>query len=177
MSTFAAALILAYFAMTSVMTFKHFNRREKEPFGATFITFAAVLGTLVNSVLWWRLPASSGGLALTMAALAIVLYVLAVRASHGRGFWRAFSTQTPSDLVETGIYSRLRHPFYTSYMIYWLSWCALNSWHIASVMIAAIMVAVYISAALKEERVLTSNFGERYMRYSHETRMFVPWIL
>ena len=177
MSGFAAALTLSYFAMTALMTFRHFNRREKEPFGATFITVAAVLGTLTNVALWWRLPPAGGALALAMIALAIALYVLAVRASDGQGFWRAFSTRTPPDVVDTGIYRYLRHPFYVSYMIYWLSWCALNSYHLVSLLIAALMITVYVAAALKEERLLTSNFGERYIRYSHQTRMFVPWIV
>lgn len=177
MSNLATALILSYFATTGLMTFRHFNRREKEPFGATFITVASVLGTLANVVLWWRLLPSGSVLALAMIAVAIALYVLAVRASHGRGFWRAFSTRTPTDVVNTGIYKFLRHPFYVSYMMYWLSWCAANSYHVMSLLIAALMVCVYVAAALKEERLLTSNFGERYTRYSHQTRMFVPWLI
>ena len=86
MSGFVAALVLSYFLMTSLMTFRLFKRPVKEPFGATFITVAAVLGTLANITLWWRLPPADGGLALAMIALAIPLYVLAVRASHGQVF-------------------------------------------------------------------------------------------
>ncbi len=177
MSSLAAAVILSYFAMTSLMTFTHFNRREKEPLGATFITVAAVAGTLANVALWWLLPHAGGGLALVMAVLAIALYVLAVRATHGQGFWRAFSTRTPPKVVDSGIYGYLRHPFYTSYMIYWLAWCALNSFHVVSLLIAAVMIGVYVAAALKEERLLTSSFGEQYIRYALGTRMFVPWIV
>ena len=177
MSGFVAALVLSYFLMTSLMTFRLFKRPVTEPFGATFITVAAVLGTLANITLWWRLPPADGGLALAMIALAIPLYVLAVRASHGQGFWRAFSTRTPADVVDAGIYRYLRHPFYVSYMIYWLSWCVLNSYHLVSLLIAAVMISVYVAAALKEERLLTLQFGQRYIQYSHQTWMFVPCIV
>lgn len=176
MSGTAAALTLAHFAMTSTLTFLHFNRREKEPLGATFITVAAVLGTLVNVVLWWHLPPSDGGIALAIILLATVIYGLAIRASYKQGFWRAFSLRTPSDVVDSGIYRYVRHPFYVSYMLYWIAWCALNSCHVASLLIAALMICVYVVAAIKEERVLTSSFGERYAIYSDQTRMFCPWI-
>lgn len=177
MTDLALGLIITHFAMTSLMTFRHFNRKEKEPLGATFITVAAVVGTIANGVVWWRLAPAGGTAAVLLIVPAFAIYVLAVRATSGQGFWRAFSSRTPPAVVDTGIYGHLRHPFYVSYMLYWLSWCALNRGHVLSLLIAAGMIGVYVAAALKEERLLTSNFGERYTRYVDVTRMFVPWIV
>ena len=179
MSGVGLALNLLFLAAISTASYNHFDRRQAEPIGATFLSIATVLGSLANILVWVFLaPRNSADatVAVVMAALAGALFVFAVSESRGGGLLLAFSPRTPSEIIEHGIYARVRHPFYLSYMIFWWDWCPLNSFHPVSVAIAALMTGTYMFAARKEEHLLTYRFGDRYADYSRRTKQFVPWL-
>jgi protein-S-isoprenylcysteine O-methyltransferase Ste14 len=179
MSGIAVVLNLLFIAAISTASYSHFDRRQAEPMGATFLSFATLLGTLGNILVWLFLAPRDpvgGAIAVVMAALAGALFVFALSESRGGGLLLAFSPRTPPEIIENGIYAHVRHPFYLSYIVFWWDWCPLNSLHSASIAIATLMTVIYITAARKEEHLLTYRFGARYADYSRRTKQFVPWL-
>jgi protein-S-isoprenylcysteine O-methyltransferase Ste14 len=179
MAGVALTLNILFIAAISMASYNHFDRRQAEPIGATFLSIATILGAACNVLVWIFLapPDPIGGtVAVVMAALASALFVFALSESRGGGLLLAFSPRTPPEILEHGIYGHVRHPFYLSYIIFWWDWCPLNSMHPLSLAIAVLMTAMYIFAARKEEHLLTYRFGVRYANYSRRTKQFVPWL-
>lgn len=75
-------------------------------------------------------------------------------------------------LIQHGIYSRVRHPLYSSVMALCLGWSAL--WHSIPAFLAAIVTALFFWAkAVREERWLTQTFAE-YPDYASRVPRFLP---
>jgi protein-S-isoprenylcysteine O-methyltransferase Ste14 len=78
-----------------------------------------------------------------------------------------------TDLVTTGIYHYIRHPFYSSLLF--LGWgIALKHISWIGVLLATINTMLLIVTAKKEEAENSQYFGERYREYMEDTKMFVP---
>ena len=81
----------------------------------------------------------------------------------------------PEHLVTEGPYARIRHPFYTSYLVC-LTGCVLAAPH--PVTVAVLLVVAYRlngTAAREERRFLRSDaFGDRYEAYVRRTGRFIP---
>src|SRR4051812_11607227 len=93
----------------------------KMPRGAAMVSIAVILCALANLVLtWWSplpLPAVTCGVALEL--LSLVLFWQAIRASREARLLFAFDVNLPHSIVRTGPYRIVRHPFYTSYIMFW----------------------------------------------------------
>ena len=95
--------------------------------------------------------------------------------AHGRGRPSgAFATAAPSELVTSGPYRYVRHPFYLAYLLgfcaasalagEWFAWC-----------VPVWMAGVYLAAARHEERViLSSPLAEQYRHYARRVGGFLP---
>lgn len=76
-------------------------------------------------------------------------------------------------LVTTGIYSRIRHPQYTGFLLITLG--MLLEWATLPLLIMwPILAVLYYRLARKEERDMEEEFGEEYRRYKESTGMFLP---
>lgn len=78
-----------------------------------------------------------------------------------------------SYLVTWGIYSFIRHPFYTSYYVFFTA-CILTRPTIGTLFCAAYAYLILYYTAIKEERELTRLFGEEYRAYMSATNRFLP---
>jgi protein-S-isoprenylcysteine O-methyltransferase Ste14 len=117
---------------------------------------------------WWAAPALAG------YAVALALYLWAVAATRRRGFSLAFSADLPTALVARGPYRHVRHPFYASYLLYWLAGAVAirEIWLMPAL---AVVAFLYAFAALTEERKFArSDVREAYDAYRRRTGMFVP---
>ncbi len=77
-----------------------------------------------------------------------------------------------SDLVQHGIYARVRHPLYTSVMLASLGWALV--WQSAtSFMAALVLVPFFHAKARREERWLCEKFPG-YPEYAERVPRFVP---
>lgn len=180
MSALALAFNLLFVLGISLTSIYHFDRREAEPKGATFISIATVSAAAINTLIWWsQNSVTTIGMvvAIGLTAFATALFLVTAAETRGYGLLRAFSSRSPPEVLQKGIYGYVRHPFYLAYMVYWLSWCALNNFHAASVICAAVISATYIAAARAEERVLNAHFGQTYTDYASRTKQFIPWIV
>jgi len=80
-----------------------------------------------------------------------------------------------TELVATGLYHYIRHPFYSSLLF--LGWGILFkniSW--IGILLAVITTIFLIITARKEEIENIQYFGEKYREYMKRTKMFVPFI-
>lgn len=81
-----------------------------------------------------------------------------------------------TELVTTGIYHYIRHPFYSSLLFLgWGIFLKQISWvGICLVLITTISLTI---TAKKEEVENINFFGEEYQLYMKQTKMFIPFIL
>lgn len=80
-----------------------------------------------------------------------------------------------TELVTTGLYGYIRHPFYSSLLF--LGWgIALKHITWISLLLAVANTALLIITAKKEEAENIQYFGDRYREYMEDTRMFVPFL-
>lgn len=117
-------------------------------------------------------PAITAGCGLYVAGGS--LFWWSVSAHRARPPAMCYSADVPDQLVVSGPYRWVRHPFYTSYMLAWLGGVAatLQPW----LLLTAIgMAALYTRAARTEERGLTASaLGAAFADYRKRTGMFVP---
>jgi protein-S-isoprenylcysteine O-methyltransferase Ste14 len=68
----------------------------------------------------------------------------------------------------------MRHPFYASYVIFWLA-CALATQHVISVIVFLTLSGIYTYSALREERALSSGpLRKDYIAYRETVGFFYP---
>jgi protein-S-isoprenylcysteine O-methyltransferase Ste14 len=96
---------------------------------------------------------------------------LAVR---GRFFSYAFSEDQPRFFMKSGPYAYVRNPFYSSYLLSYLS-AAVMLPGLATLLVLGIMTWFLTAAALQEEgKFAASPFAADYERYKLRTGRFIP---
>ena len=83
----------------------------------------------------------------------------------------------PDNLVTSGIYARVQHPIYTSYMLLFAAYALLL--HSAPYMLALVWVCWwhYSRRTVLEAEVLKAKFGQVYEDWAAKTPRFVPSLL
>lgn len=77
-----------------------------------------------------------------------------------------------SELVQRGIYARVRHPLYTSVMLVSVGWALM--WQSGPSLVASVALVPFFHAkARREERWLCEKFPG-YAKYSKRTPRFIP---
>jgi protein-S-isoprenylcysteine O-methyltransferase Ste14 len=80
----------------------------------------------------------------------------------------------PRHLVTYGAHSRIRHPFYTSFLLAFLgAFLFFPHWGTA-VLLAYAFGILNVTAAREERRLSASGFGDEYVRYARVTGRFLP---
>jgi len=80
-----------------------------------------------------------------------------------------------TELVTTGVYHYIRHPFYSSLLF--LGWGILfKNVNWIGVLLAVLNTILLLITARKEEVENIQFFGEDYQKYMERTKMFVPFI-
>lgn len=80
----------------------------------------------------------------------------------------------PHAIVTHGAYSRIRHPFYTSFILAFLAaLIAFPHWATLALLLYA-SAALNLTAAREERRLSSSQFGAEYARYMTRTGRFWP---
>jgi protein-S-isoprenylcysteine O-methyltransferase Ste14 len=76
-------------------------------------------------------------------------------------------------LVETGPYSRIRHPMYTAIMAWAVSLgFMLANW--VPIVFAGVVMIMLTARVPREEKMMIERFGEEYRAYMKRTGRFLP---
>jgi protein-S-isoprenylcysteine O-methyltransferase Ste14 len=112
--------------------------------------------------------------AATMYVLTIGLFWWAVRVNRARPLAACFSTAGARNLNTCGPYRLVRHPFYSSYLLAWLSgMIATEDWIL--LVTVMVMFTIYVTAALREEKEYERGpLAAEYRLYSNRTGQFFP---
>jgi len=88
--------------------------------------------------------------------------------------WSADLQLNPDhQLIESGPYSRIRHPMYTALMTVYLALGIVSSNYIISTVFIMIIFSVVIRIP-DEEKMMMGKFGERYKIYMQKTGRLLP---
>lgn len=153
----------------------HFSS-PRMPDGAKIISAVVVATALLFLWLTWsrmQVPwVQMVGLAMQLASLA--LFWWAIMASRRAKLRFAFDPEGPRGLVTDGPYRHLRHPFYTSYLLFWSGWgLSTGSWWALIPVVA--FIVIYAMAARDEERKFAnSDMAETYERYKATAGFLLP---
>lgn len=149
---------------------------ENMPSGARLISLIVTLSAFFLLFLTWfgaqPLAAQVSGLGLQLVSAA--LFFAAIRASRQARLKFVFDAKGPDTLVETGPYRYIRHPFYTSYVMFWAGW-AVATWSLWSLVPVLVLTVLYVRAARGEEASFTgTGMAEAYAAYKARTGFFWP---
>lgn len=153
----------------------HFRSKTMPP-GAHLVAVSVIVTLAVFLLLLWSgtTPLPALIVALVLEGLSLLLFRATVTASRNRALHFAFDPENPVSLVTEGPYRLVRHPFYTSYILFW-GGLALGTWSVWSIPVLAVMITLYIVAARGEERkFLATDMAGEYAAYRSRTGMFVP---
>jgi protein-S-isoprenylcysteine O-methyltransferase Ste14 len=98
---------------------------------------------------------------------------LMVRRELGKNWVPLSRTTENQELVTTGIYSQVRHPFYLSILILF-SGVAIISQNVIGLIFFILFIAGLIIRMKKEEKELILKFGEEYIEYMNNTPRLFP---
>jgi protein-S-isoprenylcysteine O-methyltransferase Ste14 len=142
------------------------------PFLLSAITIvAAMLGVL-------SLATSESALRETLAGslLAMSLFLMGMTLGTHRvplSLWHQ-PNDAPQELVTSGAYSRIRHPFYAAFLLA-LAGCALAVPHVGTLgSLAYACIRLNHTAAAEERKLLGSGFSSLYADYMRRSGRFLP---
>lgn len=177
---FTLDLILTLLALVTVglyvwSTGTHF-RSETRPRGVPIVAVAVFLSLAIYLLLLWQdaqpVGAQLAGVVLILGSLG--LFWWAIAASRDFGLSHVFDKTKPNSLLSSGPYAYVRHPFYTSYIIFWAG-LALASWNLIAIIPVAVIIMIYTKAArLEEGKFANSGLNEAYSSYRERAGMFWP---
>ncbi len=178
LNTVLLALLVPGFACFAAFSWAvkgHFQSVGHIPEGMRLTSLLSLAGCA-----WflWRLftgpagPAWPVGTALFIAAF--LLFVWTIRATNTDRPTLAFADDTPHFLLQHGPYRYVRHPFYASYLLFWVG-TALASRGWLPWLVPVVMLTLYVRAATGEERKFArSDLAHAYETYRQSVGMFVP---
>lgn len=172
------AVGVACFLAFSWGMFRHFRSVGPMPVGMRLIgggSFAAII-VFTWSVL--AVPLSRvWPAAPILSAAALALFGWAVATTRNTEFAVAFTQAQPPVLVTGGPFRYVRHPFYTSYLLFWLATGFATASGICWIG-PAILLGCYIIAARGEERLISRGcFGAEYASYVSRTGILLPRLI
>jgi len=77
-------------------------------------------------------------------------------------------------LIQIGVYKRIRHPMYSQMLIWAIAQCLIISNYITGFSGLIVWVVFYFIRVPKEEKMMTDYFGEEYIKYKRQTRSILP---
>jgi protein-S-isoprenylcysteine O-methyltransferase Ste14 len=159
----------------AVMVRRHFSTMTW-PREAKVTRVISDLGVVTFAWLMWRdrHPTWSLAASVLLFVSAVALLYWATHATRPLRLHVAFDSTPPDSLMRSGPYRHIRHPFYTSYILFWLG-CATATLHPLSMGFLIAFAAINVTAARREEQAFAgSAFAAEYDDYCRTTGMFWP---
>ncbi len=174
------AVILSY--ATGVWgIYGHFVTKDRVEPGMKLTSLLSLIGIGWFLADRWQKHALAGtvGPATDAAALSVLLiftalFWWAVRTTRQRRLTLAFSKDQPAFIHTSGPYSWIRHPFYSSYLLFWIG-TAIAAADVLFWVIPLTMAAIYWRAIrIEEAKFSASPVSSEYRAYKARTGMLLP---
>ncbi len=94
-------------------------------------------------------------------------------AALGRNLTDTVVTRRDHQLVTTGPYAWMRHPFYFAYLLQWLG-AALLASNAAIALLHCVVWTLLLIRARTEDAMLSNRFGQQYQQYRKRVGVFWP---
>ena len=120
----------------------------------------------------WRAALDVASVPLAAGSIALVFLTLGTHRVP-LALWHQ-DDDAPAHLVTYGPYRRIRHPFYTSFLLAFAAAVAYFPHWGTLLGLAYAVVALNLTAGREERRLAASEFGEEYRRYLDRTGRFLP---
>ncbi len=151
----------------------HFQRAGAPSKAMKLTALLAAASTSLQLYALAARPAWHTHTALALYAASAALYWSAI--AHTRGKLAACGQGiTSRQLVQSGPYRVVRHPFYTAYNLTWIAGLAATGWA-PLIMTVVVMAAVYERSARAEEAgFLQGPLALEYLRYKRRAGRYLP---
>lgn len=116
-----------------------------------------------------------GSLALVLMTFGLGVRIWAAR-SLGSYYTRTLLTVESQKIIDTGPYSKVRHPGYLGDIMQFSGFSVLTGNVILVIVLPVLFVAVYLYRISVEEGMLDDRFGEQYRTYRKKTKRLVPLV-
>lgn len=138
---------------------------------------ATIIYLLVPDWIFWAhfdYPVEIRWVGLVLGSIGIALLGV-THLTLGRQYSAKLEIQQEHQLIQTGIYSRVRHPMYTVFISFSLAVGLVSSnWFL---IISSILIGLGLYwISLFEEKMLIEEFGNDYVEYQNRTGRFFPQI-
>ena len=87
-----------------------------------------------------------------------------------------YNFENTANLVKVGVYKYIRHPMYGS-LLFLSAGALFKNISVVTITISIIIIVFLILTAKVEEKENINFFGNSYLEYMKETKMFIPHIL
>jgi protein-S-isoprenylcysteine O-methyltransferase Ste14 len=176
MTGISIAIFLAGTLVIGLFTWQ-FAVKAKRPHGIPrFFAFECILLLiLLNQPVWFEQPFTWSQLIswiLLLGSIITALYgfILLHRIGKPQGDF-----ENTSNLVAVGLYKFIRHPLYASLMMLGFG-VYFKHMTIITTALAFFNFVALIATAKKEEKEMQAKFGEEYIAYMKNTKMFIPFV-
>jgi protein-S-isoprenylcysteine O-methyltransferase Ste14 len=168
-----ACLGLACFISFSWAVRGHFRPTGAMPAGMKLIGALSLLGFV--GLLWQlRDGAAAWPVVVSLFGLSLWLFRSTVRTTRLHPPTLAFDTDAPHRLFCQGPYRYVRHPFYLSYMLFWIGTAVSASTPDAWAIPLVLGALYYVAAAREEQKFARSALAPDYDAYRRQAGMFLP---
>lgn len=114
-----------------------------------------------------------------LGLLALVASLVLFRVTHkqlGKNWSVTLETRDKHTLVTSGLYAWVRHPMYSSFLLFAVAqFLLLPNWIAGPVGLIAIGILFFMRVP-HEEALMEATFGEEYRAYMRRTARIVPWV-
>jgi protein-S-isoprenylcysteine O-methyltransferase Ste14 len=96
-----------------------------------------------------------------------------VHSTLGREFSKMLTIQDSHSLITNGPYHRIRHPMYTSLLVYFFTWILISA-NLLFFIVWILMSLFLVARIPQEEAMLIDQFGDEYKEYQTQTGRLFP---
>lgn len=89
--------------------------------------------------------------------------------------WAKGCLHQEQEVTSSGPYRFVRHPFYTANAILDMGIAIMSGWWVLPAVLPIWWLAVYVPVMRREEQIMTSLFGEKYVQFSQGLPRLVPY--
>ena len=166
---------LGVFALVSLAVRYHFVTHVASPKFIALSLLSAVNIFIFGRELWLHQQSTTQlAIALGLFIAGTMLFCWSLQASRTARLKLIFEPDDPQHILQRGPYRHIRHPFYASYVIFWLG-CAIATLHPANIAYFMVLIPMLVLAARTEERGFEgSPLATEYARYRRSAGLLWP---